>query len=40
VVAHDDSHKTRIVRDPSASSERHEIYSPIPLKHERYIIAQ
>jgi hypothetical protein len=36
VVAHDDSYKTRIVRDPSASSERHEIVLADSLKHEKY----
>jgi hypothetical protein len=36
VVAHDDSYRTRIVRDPSASSERHEIVLADALKHEKY----
>jgi hypothetical protein len=36
VGAHDGSYRTRIVRDPSASSERHEIVLADALKHEKY----
>jgi hypothetical protein len=36
VVGHDDSYKTRIVRDPSASSERYEIVLADSLQHEKY----
>jgi hypothetical protein len=36
ISCNDGSYKTRIVRDPSASSERHEIVLADALKHEKY----